>query len=152
MRCFGLTRPFVAGLLALSTLLPLGGCVIVVGDDDHWRSEWSDSDRRRPPRLGLETASVGPATASQLGLNRDRVTMIEEVRPGWPASESGLRKYDIITAINGDPDASPSRLRRAVRECEPGESLTLAILREGKPMEVTATPRAAPGGPPVDDR
>lgn len=135
-------------LVALSlsaTTLP--GCIVVVGDADReWDSdEWREQDK--PARLGIDTASVGPATASQLNINRDRVTLVEEVFSGWPAAEAGLKRYDIITAVNGDDDASPSRVRSLVRGTKPGEELTLRVLREGQPMDLKITPRVAPSGP-----
>lgn len=133
------------GLTLSAAVLP--GCIVVVGDGDRdWDSdEWREQDK--PARLGIDTASVGPGTASQLNINRDRVTMVEEVFSGWPAAEAGLKRYDIITAVNGDDDASPSRVRQLVRGTKPGEELTLRVLREGQPIEVKITPRVAPSGP-----
>jgi S1-C subfamily serine protease len=78
---------------------------------------------------------------------------IDEVSPGGPAEKAGLRRGDVIVAVNGKDlkgggagSASPVReLTRQLREIEPESKVKLRILRDGKPQEVEVTTRSAHG-------
>lgn len=76
---------------------------------------------------------------------------IEEVSPGGPAEKAGLRRGDVIVALNGKDlkggdSASPVReLTRRLREIEPESKVKLRIVRDGKPQEVEVTTRSTHG-------
>jgi serine protease Do len=128
--------PSTVRALALCCLIPaLQGCLIVVDHEDsvHWSS---DDD---PPRhaIGVRLDSIDHATAAQLGLDRARVTLIEGIAQDSPADRAGLQRYDIITAIDGDTDASPARVRQVIRAHKPGETISLAILRRGQQQTIS---------------
>lgn len=72
-----------------------------------------------------------------------------------PAARAGLRPLafdqngkrtsgDIVTAVNGRPIANFSDFQYAVRRYQPGQTVTLTVLRDGKKIEVklTLAPRA----------
>jgi len=124
--------------LALCCLIPaLQGCLIVV-DSDHEHEAYSTSDDTyHRGRIGVYLESVEGSTASQLGLDRSRTTLVTSVVEGSSAEKAGLKKYDIITAVDGDAEASPSRVRRAIREHKAGEQVSFSILRQGKPDTVS---------------
>jgi S1-C subfamily serine protease len=56
-----------------------------------------------------------------------------------PASAAGLKDGDVITAVDGEPVASPQALTDAIAEREPGDKITLTVFRgkEESEMEVT---------------
>jgi hypothetical protein len=94
--------------------------------------------------IGVTLGRIDDALAAQLGLDPDEVILITGVRSGGPADRAGVQRHDIITHIDGEAPAGPERLRRAVRSKEPGEELSLRVLREGEPAEITieiAAPR-----------
>jgi predicted metalloprotease with PDZ domain len=76
---------------------------------------------------------------------------IDEVSPGGPAEKAGLRRGDVIVAVNGKElkgsgSATPVReLTRRLREIEPESKVKLRILRDGKPQDVEVTTRSAHG-------
>ncbi len=76
---------------------------------------------------------------------------IDEVSPGGPAEKAGLRRGDVIVAVNGKDlkgggTGSPVReLTRQLRDIEPESKVKLRILRDGKPQEVEVTTRSAHG-------
>jgi S1-C subfamily serine protease len=78
---------------------------------------------------------------------------IDEVSPGGPAEKAGLRRGDVVVAVNGKDlkgdatgSASPVReLTRRLREIEPDTKVKLRILRDGKPQDVEVTTRSAHG-------
>lgn len=123
-------------LAILACLFPLSGCLIVVDHGDH-DSYVRDDDTYHRGRIGVYLDSVEPSTASQVGVDRTRATLVTGVVGDSCAEKAGLKTYDVITGVDGSPDASPSRVRRAIREHKSGEEVSFAILREGKPLTIT---------------
>lgn len=74
---------------------------------------------------------------------------VRSVSPGGPAAEAGLHGGDVITSING-VDVHDRRGARAglaaLAELNPNSKVTLKLMRDGKPLELTVTTRAAPAG------
>lgn len=115
-----------------------GGCVVVVDGSDE--SSWAEHESRGgKPKIGVYTDEPGRTLAAQLQLDRGETTVITDVVNGSPAERAGLRKYDVITAIDGDPSADPSDLRRAIRAKNWGDALALSLIRDGQPMDVIVT-------------
>ncbi len=121
---------------AVTTLLAAGGCVFVVGNGDNVQVQ---HDTRDTGRIGVELADVSSATASQAGVDSSRCCMIKSVSFGSSAERAGLERYDIVTHIEGRDYATVAALREAVRARRPGETITLTVVRAGKPRDVTIT-------------
>lgn len=111
----------------------LPGCIVVAVNRPAAYSSPS-------PRIGVSIGDVPESTASQLGVDCGRVCLITEVYGGSPADRAGLRPFDVISKIEGRDSADQDDLRSAIRTRKPGETLTLDILRGGKPMQVCVTP------------
>ncbi|QYF92898.1 RIP metalloprotease RseP [Massilia sp. PAMC28688] len=60
--------------------------------------------------------------------------------PGSAAEQAGLREGDVVQAIDGQPVVDGLDLIQQVRASK-GRTVTLAILRDGAPLKVSATPR-----------
>jgi len=124
-------------LAALSIgLATTGGCVIVVDDTGEWHDSSDYRGESRRPRIGVEIDNVGPALAEQLGIDRHRATLIESVYSNSPAARAGLQRWDVITQIDGRDSASPSDLRRAIRDKGWNGTLALRVIRSGQPLDV----------------
>lgn len=123
------------GIAALATWAAAGsGCIIVVDESgDHEYEHWRESRRTY---IGVTLDSVSRETAAQLELDRERVALVSHVYAGTPAERAGLLRYDVITSVDGSTPASPSRVRAAIRDKKPGESLSLGVVRAGKPLDV----------------
>jgi serine protease Do/serine protease DegQ len=77
-------------------------------------------------RLGIAMqAPVGVAEGAQ----------IAKVEPNSPAAQAGLRKGDIVTALNGHPVRGPAELRARLAVVPVGETVELKVLR-GKETEL----------------
>ncbi|MFT4299693.1 MAG: trypsin-like peptidase domain-containing protein [Aeromicrobium sp.] len=78
-------------------------------------------------RIGV---TVTPAT------EKDELTgigaEIREVESGGAGDDAGLKAGDIITALDGHPVASSSALVAAVRGHQPGDTVKITYLRDGK--------------------
>jgi regulator of sigma E protease len=68
--------------------------------------------------------------------------LVEAVQPQSAAIEAGLRRGDVITAIDGQPVHAFRELRQIVGDSG-GRALKLAVWRDGATTEVTLTPRRA---------
>jgi serine protease Do len=64
--------------------------------------------------------------------------LVATVNEGSPASEAGLREGDVITRFNGGP-VNEARLRTNLAITNPGTMVKLEVLREGKPITLSAT-------------
>jgi S1-C subfamily serine protease len=125
-----------ACLIALSTLV-LPGCLIVVDHDGE--SHWAHYEEVHNRRIGIYVESVGSTTASQLAIDADHTAVIERVVDGSPADQAGLKPHDIVTSVDGDTDASPSRVRHLIHSHKSGETVTFGVLRQGKSQTIAVT-------------
>jgi len=91
------------------------------------------------PYLGVLTTDLSPEDAGRFDLPVDAGALVEKVVPGSAAEEAGVRKGDIITALGDTEVMSYGDLLGALRDHEPGETVTLTIFRDGdeKTLEVT---------------
>lgn len=119
----------VAGIVALTP-----GCIIVSDREVHYRDDPSGT---RQGRIGVEIDDTSSALAAQTGADRHRSCVLSGVVAGSPADRAGLRRYDVVTHIDGRDYASPSALRESIRGRRQGEALELTVVREGKPVSVT---------------
>ncbi|HSV38254.1 MAG TPA: trypsin-like peptidase domain-containing protein [Nocardioidaceae bacterium] len=64
---------------------------------------------------------------------------IVDVSVGDPAAIAGLRKDDLVVAVNGKPVEDSIGLIVAIRAHQPGDTITLTYLRSGSPNDVEIT-------------
>jgi S1-C subfamily serine protease len=64
---------------------------------------------------------------------------VESVQPESAAAAAGIRAGDVIAEFAGKPVYSAERLRWLVRKAQPGKGVEIKLMREGKPLVVTAT-------------
>lgn len=93
------------------------------------------------PRLGVMIG--GDAEGPVKGVE------IVGVTPGSAADDAGLRAGDVITAVNGETmgaaraDAASQKLLDFMSGVEPGDTLDLEYVRDGKTGKVEVEPKAA---------
>jgi serine protease Do len=89
-------------------------------------------------RLGASIRELTPTIASELGVKATQGAVVVEALPDGPAAKSGLRKDDVIVALNGKTVDSRS-LRLAVSSMTPGTTVDLKVLRDGNERNVSVT-------------
>lgn len=88
--------------------------------------------------LGINMSEPGEALRKHLKLGADRqVIMVEKAIKGLPAAKAGMESYDIIVSIDGSDEASGEILHKALMGHEPGEKLSLWVLRGGEKIKLT---------------
>ena len=101
--------------------------------------------------LGVAVQVIGPEIAGALHMDRDnpKGVIVVEVTPDSPADEAGLQVGDVITSANGHPAEAAHDVSRLVGNSRAGDKLTLAVERDGTPLQVVATIAKAPRGDPT---
>jgi serine protease Do len=104
---------------------------------------------RRPSRLGLQMDdSLGDPDVEQAGqrwlAGATMGVRVRDVSPDGPAARAGLRAGDRILTLNGVRVDLPAALARMVARLPAGQSVALALQREGRTMELTLIPEASP--------
>lgn len=80
----------------------------------------------------------------QLGMQMWRPRpAVEKVIPGGAAERAGLRRGDLLTAIDGKPVGDGIDVITTVRKA-PGRTLQVDLLREGQPLRLAITPDRDP--------
>src|SRR5262245_34617481 len=89
-------------------------------------------------RLGVYFQELDPKLASALGVRASRGAVVMEIVPDGPASRTGLRKDDVIVALNGK-DIDGRSLRLAVGSMAPGTKIDLKVIRADVERTYTIT-------------
>lgn len=93
------------------------------------------------PWAGLVTARAPAVLREQLALEHGAGLIVEEVASGSAAERAGLRRHDVLVALDGQWLVLPEQLTTLLEEWGVDEPLTCRLLRGGKPIEVALRPR-----------
>jgi Do/DeqQ family serine protease len=88
--------------------------------------------------LGVSMYTVTPDIAQSLGLKNAQGALVSRVVEGSAAQKAGIRTGDVITSVDGQPVKSNSELRNAIGLHRVGDKIEIGLLREGKPLRVSA--------------
>jgi len=102
----------------------------------------------RRGRLGITMTDLTPALAREFGVSARTGAAITAVQPGSPAEKAGLRKHDVILALNGRPIRSSGSLRARLGLTPVGEEIELRIARGDDELTIRtriAAPQALAG-------
>lgn len=100
------------------------------------------------PWLGLQTQDVTSDIAENLGMSRPRGAIITALHPLSPGREAGLRKQDVILALNGNPIRSAAEIRFRFVMTPIGESARITYWRKGETQTLSVKAIAPPEKPP----
>ena len=89
--------------------------------------------------LGISMNNVTPENATFFNLPDASGAIVSQVTPDSPASRAGLKGGDVLRELNGKKIDNSSALQVAVSEMQPGNAISLGILRDGKPETIKVT-------------
>ena len=104
----------------------------------------SGSAAIKRPWLGAELQDVTSDIALSLGMARPEGTMILNLHPQSPLAVSGLRRGDVILAIEGKPVENAQELGYRVATTAIGATTIVEYQRKGERRETQVTMVAAP--------
>lgn len=90
-------------------------------------------------QLGVNIQNITDDTAKALELKEKNGVLVSNVKTGSAADKAGVKRGDIITAINGEKIEDSNVLRNKVAGTAPGTAIKLSVVRNGKDLELTAT-------------
>jgi S1-C subfamily serine protease len=103
---------------------------------------------------GVTTQPLYPQLADRLDIDADTGALVSEVVPNSPADDAGLQAGsdkirfqgrevdtggDVITGVNGEAISDNADLPRIVSRLNPGDTVTLDIIRDGDEQQVELT-------------
>lgn len=99
------------------------------------------------PYLGVRYITLTAAIAQEYALPVNDgaylapsgITGSAPVLPGSPADKAGLKAGDIITTVNGTKLGAQKSLTSLLNTHQPGDKITLKVLRAGKTLTITVT-------------
>ena len=96
--------------------------------------------------IAEQLISTGSAVHASLGVNTRSVTdgtrdgaLVLNVEPGSAAATAGIREQDVVIAVDGKPVGSSEELTVAIDAHEPGDTVTIEVVRGGSSHELQAT-------------
>lgn len=98
------------------------------------------------PFIGITSDSLSPLQDAQLNLPANTGVAIASVEAGSPATRAGLKVNDIIIKFDGQEVRGEEGFVGLLLARNPGDTVTLTILRDGRQQEVKVTLAQTPSG------
>jgi putative serine protease PepD len=118
------------GSIGLGFAIPVDSAVTVA-------DEIIANGRATHSYFGLETVPVPENAAKQAGVSGG--LFVAGVVPGSPAEQAGLQQGDIITSVDGKQATSNIQLQEVTLTKNPGDTVELEYVRNGKTEKTTVT-------------
>jgi serine protease Do len=87
--------------------------------------------------IGASVQNLSPELAGSLGLSNVKGAIVDQLTPGGPADQAGVRSGDVVTSVNGHPVTSSADLTRQVALAQPGQDIQIGVLRNGQAQQLT---------------
>jgi len=95
------------------------------------------------PRLGVEIRDVAAEDVARLKLPAPAGVVVDLVTKDSAAEKAGMKAGDVVVQYDGETVRSAQQFIRLVRESVPGRVVKVAVVRDGKRLELSAAPAAA---------
>jgi serine protease Do len=82
----------------------------------------------------------------------EKGVLIEDVMDDAPAERAGLKPGDVVLELDGDAMESARKFRRMIAAADPGSTVSLTVLRDGKEKAVRVKLGEQPQGETVSRR
>jgi serine protease Do len=90
-------------------------------------------------RLGVEVQPLSQSLAGSFKLDNPSGALVAKVEPDSAAQKAGIQIGDVILKFNGQVLGDAGDLSAKVGMAHPGDTATLDIWRDGKPLTIKAT-------------
>ncbi len=100
--------------------------------------------RVRRAALRVQVAPVSLADAKAFKLPEPRGAVIQDFPKDSPAEKAGLKRGDVIVAVNSEPVERVGQLQRMIAAYEPGSRVTVTAIRYGEQLNFDVKLAEAP--------
>ncbi|NNF00473.1 MAG: DegQ family serine endoprotease [Pyrinomonadaceae bacterium] len=98
-----------------------------------------ENGKVRRGMLGVDIQNINSDIAKKFNLKDANGVLVSNVRKDSAAEKAGIKRGDLITAVNGEKVDDGNALRNKVAGTLPGTEITLSIVRDGKEQEIKST-------------
>jgi S1-C subfamily serine protease len=121
------------------------GFAIPINKAKELKDQLSRGERIRHPYLGIQMSSFEPAMAksnnedpnSLLKLPEVSGVIVLRVLENTPAAKAGVRRYDVITSVDGQAISSAEQLQQVVDRSRLGKALKVELRRGDQSMQLS---------------
>jgi serine protease Do len=100
--------------------------------------------------IGIQIQSVSADLAASLDLPTTRGAIVSSVQTGGPGEKAGIKRGDVIKAINNQSIADSNNLRNTVAATAPGTTVAVTFLRDGREQKLDVTLAELPASDTAD--
>ncbi len=90
-------------------------------------------------KLGVTMGTVNEEIAEKLKLSAVKGVYINEVSGGSAADKAGMKKEDVVIAVDSTEINTASDLQEKVNSYHPGDKATFTVIRNGKEVKLSVT-------------
>jgi len=87
--------------------------------------------------VGVTLTELDPDLARSLRLERTDGALVQDVTSGSPGERAGLRPYDLIRSVDGQPVRTDDDLIRRISARAPGSVVDITLVRDGREQAVS---------------
>lgn len=117
--------PPQAGAVSLGFAIPAATVVDVA-------QQLEEDSRAEHAFAGFAPAAITAQIAAQLGVDTTEDVLVAQTVRGGPADDAGIRRGDIITAVDATKTATPEDLLAALRQHKPGDTVEFTVQTPGQ--------------------
>ena len=88
--------------------------------------------RVRRARLGVGMSAIDDISAEKYGLPTVAGVELTTLTEGGPAEAQGLRIYDVIVELDGEPIERSGQLQQVIAMKRPGDDVSVGVYRDGR--------------------
>ncbi len=89
--------------------------------------------------MGVSIQNLTPELATSLGIKESKGALVSGVESGSPADQAGVKRGDLVIALNGEKVEDSTALRNQVAANAPKTKVELRVIRNGKEMTLAMT-------------
>lgn len=95
--------------------------------------------------MGIGISDVTPENSKFFELKKAEGAVVTQVEPNSPGAKAGLKTGDVITELDGRAVSDAGELQVEVVQKQPGTTIKLGVMREGKSTDIPVTLEAMGG-------
>jgi serine protease Do len=96
--------------------------------------------------IGISIEDVTPDSAKFFDVKKAVGAVVSDVTPDSPGSKAGLNTGDVIVAFDGKPVSDAGELQMETSQKQPGDTIHLQVMRDGKTLDLPVTLESVNGG------